>query len=144
MRGFLVLVAVAVVAACLASSAPAALRGRLCGQIQHGPKTAWALNVAGKTAHFSGNTWSVFALPAVPCATPMTAARGLLAQWSKAKVGATLPLQGWLCTKDRTVASARASGDVSCVDYGGNASKYFIVVMIAPYSPAAFEKAFGR
>ena len=137
MRLAVLLTAAAVVAGSLAASAPSAIHGRLCGQIGHGPKNAWTWAYGGRTTHFHGDTWSVFALPAVPCSAPMKAARGLLAAWSAAKPGATLSARGWICDKVGIPASFGGGSDgVSCADYGGDSAKTFAIVMLAPYSPA--------
>jgi len=139
-----VLATVVVTAACLASSAPAAIHGRLCGQIKHGPTNTWTWSYGGKTTHFHGNTWSVFAQPAVPCAASLKAAPPLLAAWAKAKPGASIMVKGWACDKVQIPAQLGTGSDgASCVDFGGNPSKTFVVVMLDPYSPATGLKILG-
>ena len=139
MRLAAVLAVTAVVAASLAAQAQTAIHGRLCGQVKHGPADAWTWRAAGKTTHFHGTTWSVFAQPAVPCAQAKKAAPALLAAWTKAKPGTSiLSVKGWACDKVQLPAQYGSGSDgVSCVDYGGNSAKTFSIVMLAPYPPAA-------
>lgn len=54
-------------------------------------------------------------------------------------------LPRWLCTKERFFAysgEGAASGQVGCVDFGGNTKRTFTITMLAPHSFAELAAAF--
>jgi hypothetical protein len=137
-----IVIAVALAAlATAAAPAPASPAGKtqVCGQRQ-GPSTAWSDTLPGLgTYKFKGNTWTVFATD-VSCPFALQAAPGLLAQWSKAKIGGRLTLPGWLCTKEKASAysgKGTSSGSVGCV---GKKAAFIAIWMYAPYTLAQIKQ----
>ena len=92
-----VLVALTIVAArAVASTAAAPANTRICGPQIQGPHASYLSNVSGLRS--DGSTWTIIAT-AVDCTFARKHAPGLLGQWAKAKIGASLKLSGWSCLK---------------------------------------------
>ncbi len=141
--------ATAVLAAIGAAQAFAAAppNTKICGQID-GPHARYLSLVSGIKS--DGSRWTIIAT-GVDCGYAKKQAPGLLKQWSKAKLGASLKLAGASCLKmvDADYSgTGKSSGGFMChLGSGAPTSifgpKTFAVRETAPYTVAQIKAFFG-
>jgi hypothetical protein len=139
----------AVVFAAIASQAFAAAppNTRICGQIK-GPHARYLSLVSGIRS--DGSFWTIIATGA-DCRYAKTQTPGLLKQWAKAKLGASLKLAGASCLKMVDAAysgSGKSSGGFMChLGAGAPTSifgqKTFAARETSPYTIARIKAFFG-
>ena len=86
-------------------------KGRICGQIKHGPSFSWPFPLNGKT--LKGTTWSVFTDPGADCGAAMKLTSKLLKQWPKVKPGKADLAAGpaWRCQRIFTQGTPVGTGE---------------------------------
>jgi len=125
-------------AAAPALAAPAAGKTKICGQVKHGPKAAYAFPLTHKT--LSGTTWTVFST-GVPCPVATKTTPAILRWWAKAKVGAyDFEANGLSCNKEDD--GHGKSGTIGCSYAKGPPLANIELIMTGSNSVAQLKQMF--